>query len=62
MEKYMTADDALMVIEDLSNSQGFYGRLLRAINRDYESYISFSNWVNDNKFTDSLDLILALEN
>lgn len=62
MEKYMTVDDALVVIEDLSYSQGFYGRLLRDINNDYESYISFSNWVNDNKFTDSLDLILALEN
>ena len=62
MEKYMTVDDALVVIEDLSHSQGFYGRLLRDINNDYESYISFSNWVNDNKFTDSLDLILALEN
>ena len=43
MEKYMTVDDALVVIEDLSHSQGFYGRLLRDINNDYESYISFSN-------------------
>ena len=49
-------------IVDLMNSQGFYGRLYRAVNEmDDESYNSLYDQLTQQDFKDSLDVIFWLE-
>lgn len=56
----MSFEEALEIIDDLSYSQGFYGRLKRdLIAMDEESQKQFEKSIKDCKT--SLDLILWLE-
>lgn len=58
---YITWELALDLIKSLSYSQGCWGRLLRDL-EEYEEYMEeFKNWVEEQKFTSELDLILKLE-
>ena len=51
----MTKDAILQVFRDLAKSQGFYGRLLANITEDELQYLE------DQHFTDIIDLILFIE-
>lgn len=53
----MDKNDILNTIKELAKSQGFYGRLLRDIEYDPTILDNLEN----QKFEDSLDLILFLE-
>lgn len=61
----MTRNDILKVFRDLANSQGFYGRLLRALENakknDYEAYDAYMTELESKNFTDAVDLILYIE-
>ena len=59
--KKLSFEEILNGIEELSYSQGLYGRLLNAINElDEESYQSLKEkW--DGAFSDMLDFILYIE-
>ena len=59
--KKLSFEEVLNGIEELSYSQGFYGRLLRDIYElDEESYQELKEkW--DEEFTDMLDFILYIE-
>ena len=60
-----TFDDIINVIRELSYSQGFYGRLLRSIEElkenDIDSFNEFKELMENQKFTDSLDVVLYFE-
>lgn len=58
---YLSADDCIAIIESFSHSQGFYGRLLSAIYETKENYEHFCAFCESSQFTDTLDLVLALE-
>ena len=51
----MNRNQIMKVIEELSYSQGFYGRLKRSMTDEALDYLEAQN------FKDSLDLILFLE-
>lgn len=57
---YITGEMALDIIASLSYSQGCWGRLLRDIEEN-DAIEDFKNWVEEQKFTSELDLILCLE-
>lgn len=61
----MKRDDILNVIAELSASQGFYGRLYRALiemrDGSPEVYNEYMEQLEAEKFGDALDLILYLE-
>lgn len=58
----MKAKDVINVIEELSYSQGFYGRLLRDIkNLNAEDFREFCRVMEEQNFRDSLDVILFFE-
>lgn len=59
-KEYITGDLALDIIKSLSKSQGCWGRLLNQLFEN-DSVKEFKNWVEKQKFTDELDLILTLE-
>lgn len=60
--KVFTVDDVVGVIKSLSNSKGFYGRLLEQIENMNENEFSiFKNEVERLKFTDALDVVMWLE-
>lgn len=61
----MKRDELLNIIEGLSHSQGFYGRLLRRLielkNEEPENYENLMlEWENEN-FTDAVDFVIYLE-
>lgn len=55
---YLTYGEALETIQQLSRSQGFYGRLLEAISEDPSK---FQQWIEESRFADAVDMIMALE-
>ena len=58
----MTAKDVINVIEELSYSQGFYGRLLREIKGlNAEDFREFCRVMEEQNFRDSLDVVLFFE-
>ena len=62
-DEFLTFDEMIDIITELSFSQGFYGRLLRDINElDDETLNEVKNLWESKKFTDNLDFILWLEN
>ena len=62
-DEFLTFDEMIDIITELSFSQGFYGRLLRDINElDDETLNEVKNLWENKKFTDNLDFILWLEN
>ena len=65
MKKYLTFNDVLNLILELSYSQGFYGRLYRNIidckQNEPEKYAEFTEIINKQKFVDYLDVVLFFE-
>ena len=58
----MKAKDVINVIEELSYSQGFYGRLLRQIKGlNAEDFREFCRVMEEQNFRDSLDVVLFFE-
>ena len=58
----MTAKDVINVIEELSQSQGFYGRLLRDIKSlNANDFREFCRVIEEQNFRDSLDVVLFFE-
>lgn len=59
----MSGEQAIAVIRNLASSQGFYGRLLNTIENFTDEEMEKWNEIIENQgFTDDLDLILWLEN
>lgn len=59
----MSGEQAIEVIRKLASSQGFYGRLLNEIeNFTDEEMKKWNETIENQGFTDDLDLILWLEN
>lgn len=62
-DEFLTFDEMIDIITELSYSQGFYGRLLRDINElDDEKLDEVKTIWENKKFTDNLDFIMWLEN
>lgn len=58
-------DDVIDIIISLSHSQGFYGRLLRALeelrNEDEDAWDNFVMEIESQEFTSPLDVVLYFE-
>lgn len=55
-------DDVINVIADLSNSQGFYGRLLRDISEmDDDEFTELEHIIESQNFTSALDVVMFFE-
>ena len=61
-KKYLNHDDIMSLFKSLARSQGFYGRLVRAINdASEEAREKFWQNLESKKFTDTLDVIIFIE-
>lgn len=61
-EKYLDRNDIMSLFKSLARSQGFYGRLVRAINEaDEESREEFWQNLESRKFTDIVEVIIYIE-
>lgn len=62
---YMTKQDILDAIKDLSHSQGLYSRLYQSLNElaenDPEQYDSFMEHLQQQHFKDPVDMVLYFE-
>lgn len=58
-------DDVIDIIDTLSHSQGFYGRLLRDIYElkkyEPEMFAMFVNEIESQNFTNTLDIVMYFE-
>lgn len=58
-------DDVIDIIDTLSHSQGFYGRLLRDIYElkkyEPEMFAIFVNEIESQNFTNTLDIVMYFE-
>lgn len=55
-------DDVINVLAELSNSQGFYGRLLRDISEmDDDEFTELEHIIESQNFTSSLDVVMFFE-
>lgn len=54
----MTREEILEAIKDLAKSQGYYGRLLRAIEEEDETIL---DTLEEQNFNDVVDMVLYLE-
>ena len=55
-------DDVINVIAELSNSQGFYGRLLRDISEmDDDEFEELEHIIESQNFTSALDVVMFFE-
>lgn len=59
--KYIDYKAALAMIRGLAKAKGFYGRMLRELERNKECARLFAIWLDERKFKDEIDLILAIE-
>lgn len=61
----MKMNEIIDVIEVLSHSQGFYGRLLRSIyelkQENEEEYNELKHYLESQNFSDALDVVLFFE-
>ena len=61
----MKMNEIISVIEMLSHSQGFYGRLLRSIyelkQENETEYNELKNYLESQNFSDTLDVVLFFE-
>ena len=61
----MKMEDILKAIKDLSNSQGFYGRLYNNLMEikasDKETYNKIKTELESKQFTDIVDLVMYIE-
>lgn len=61
-EKYLDRNDIMSLFKSLASSQGFYGRLVRAINdASEEAREKFWQKLESKKFKDSVDVIMFIE-
>lgn len=61
-DEFLTFDEMIDIITELSFSQGFYGRLLRDLNElDDETLNEVKILWESKKFTDNIDFIMFLE-
>lgn len=56
----INGEQALNLIKSLACSQGCWGRLLRELEEN-DAIEDFKDWVEEQRFTSELDLILKLE-
>lgn len=61
----MSWREVIDVIKMLAQSQGFYGRLLRSIEEqyeeDYDNWEAFMQYLEEQKFRDTLDVVMFFE-
>jgi hypothetical protein len=61
-EKYLDRNDIMSLFESLAGSQGFYGRLVRAIkDANEEAREQFWQKLESKKFKDSVDVVMFIE-
>ncbi len=61
-EKYLDRNDIMSLFKSLAGSQGFYGRLVRAINdANEEAREKFWQKLESKKFKDSVDVVMFIE-
>ena len=61
-EKYLDRNDIMSLFSSLARNQGFYGRLVRAINdADEEAREKFWQNLESKKFTNEMDVIIFIE-
>ena len=64
-KKVLKRDDILNIFEDLSHSQGLYGRILRQLREmkeeEPDEYEKYMKNLEDQAFTDPVDLIMYIE-
>ena len=62
-DDFMSFDECIDIITELSFSQGFYGRLLRDINNlDDDTLKELKNVWEEKQFKSNIDFIMWLEN
>ena len=62
-DDFMSFDECIDIITELSYSQGFYGRLLRDINDlDDDTLKELKNVWEEKQFKNNIDFIMWLEN
>ena len=61
----MKMNEIISIIEMLSHSQGFYGRLLKSIyelkQENETEYNELKNYLESQNFSDSLDVVMFFE-
>lgn len=61
-ERYLDRNDIMSLFSSLARSQGFYSRLVRAINdANEEAREEFWQNLESKKFTNELDVIIFIE-
>ena len=64
-QKYYNVDQVIDVIYTLAESQGYYGRLFEKIvylyQNEPDSFEEFARIVEEQKFTDPVDVVLFFE-
>ena len=61
-EKYLDRNDIMSLFSSLARGQGFYGRLVRAINEaNDEAREEFWQNLESKKFTNEMDVIIFIE-
>lgn len=61
-ERYLDRNDIMSLFSSLARSQGFYSRLVRAINdADEEAREKFWQNLESKKFTNEMDVIIFIE-
>ena len=61
-EKYLDRNDIMSLFRSLARSQGFYGRLVRAINdANEEAREKFWQNLESKKFTNEMGVIIFIE-
>ena len=57
----MKKEDILKAIRSLAASQGFYGRLLMMLTSDEPDAVAYLQYLEEQNFEDTVDLIMFLE-
>ena len=58
----MKFEEVMLLIKNLSKSQGFYGRMLRDIKElDVDSLDKFKTFIEEKNFKDGVEFILFIE-
>lgn len=57
----MKKAEILAAIRSLAASQGFYGRLLIVLTSDEPDAIAYLNYLEEQNFKDTVDLVMFLE-
>lgn len=57
----MKKEEILSAIRSLAASQGFYGRLLIALSSDEPDCVAYLDYLEEQNFKDTVDLVMFLE-